>query len=123
MLESVSKQEVKRYISILDICLINLRKSELFTTVIPSKIFENAAMTIPILMGVEGEAQEIVESYGAGLCFKPEDAEDFKAKLAQLQDPGIYENCKRGCLKLADDFDRKILAKKMYEILQTVIEK
>lgn len=39
MLESVPKQEVKRYISILDVCLINLRKSELFTTVIPSKIF------------------------------------------------------------------------------------
>lgn len=123
MLESVSKQEVKRYISILDVCLINLRKSELFTTVIPSKIFENAAMAIPILMGVEGEAQEIVESYGAGLCFKPEDAEDFKAKLAQLQDPETYESCKRGCLKLADDFDRKVLAKKMYEILQTALDK
>lgn len=121
MLESVSKQEVKRYISILDICLINLRKSELFTTVIPSKIFENAAMAIPVLMGVEGEAQETVESYGAGICFKPEDAEDFKAKLKQLQDPEIYESCKRGCLKLADDFDRKILAKKMYEVLQSAV--
>ena len=117
MLESVPKQEVKRYISILDVCLINLRKSELFTTVIPSKIFENAAMAIPILMGVEGEAQEIVELYGAGLCFKPEDAEDFKAKLTQLQDPEVYERCKQGCLKLADDFDRKILAMNMYDVI------
>lgn len=76
MLPLVSKKEVKRYISILDICLINLRKDPLFTTVIPSKIFENAAMAIPILMGVEGEAQEIVESYGAGLCFEPENEDD-----------------------------------------------
>ena len=122
MLESVSKQEVRRYISILDICLINLRKSELFKTVIPSKIFENAAMGIPILMGVEGEAQEIVESYGAGLCFRPEDMDDFMAKLGQLQDPAVYASCKRGCLRLADDFDRKILAKKMYEILLSTVQ-
>lgn len=122
MLESVSKQEVKRYISILDICLINLRKSDLFKTVIPSKIFENAAMGIPILMGVEGEAQEIVESYGAGLCFVPEDMKDFKAKLAQLQDSKIYENCRCGCFKLADDFDRKILAKDMYKILLSTVK-
>ena len=44
MLDPVPKTEVWRYISILDLCLINLKKSPLFTTVIPSKIFENAGM-------------------------------------------------------------------------------
>lgn len=120
MLEAVSKQEVKRYISILDICLIHLRKSELFTTVIPSKIFENAAMGIPILMGVEGEARKMVESYGAGLCFKPEDAEDFKKKLMLLQDPQVYTNCRQGGLKLAAAFDRKKLAGSMYKVIESV---
>lgn len=81
MLDSVSKQEVKRYLSLLDVALINLRKSELFTTVIPSKIFENAAMEIPILLGVDGEARHIIESYQAGLCFEPESEEDFNNKL------------------------------------------
>ncbi|WP_297906221.1 glycosyltransferase family 4 protein [uncultured Parabacteroides sp.] len=119
MLESVSKQEVKRYISILDVCLINLRKSELFTTVIPSKLFENAAMGIPILMGVEGEAQEIVESYGAGICFKPEDAEDFNKKLKLLQDSEVYTKCPQGGLRLAEVFDRKKLAASMYKIIES----
>ena len=123
MLESVSKQEVKRFISILDICLINLRKSELFTTVIPSKIFENDAMSIPILMGVEGEAQQIIESYGAGLCFEPENEKDFLAKLEKLQEKDVYEGCKKGCLKLADDFDRKKLASDMYKIICKTLEK
>ncbi len=95
MLESVSKQEVKRYISILDICLINLKKSELFTSVIPSKIFENAAMQIPILMGVEGEAKEIVEKYNAGVCFEPENEQDFISKLNILQDENFYKTCKK----------------------------
>lgn len=123
MLDPVSKQEVKRYISILDIALINLRKSELFTTVIPSKIFENAGMEIPILMGVNGEARQIVESYQAGLCFEPESEEDFSQKLhLLLSDPVLYEQCKAGCRKLAHDFDRKQLAKRMLNIIKKEVK-
>ncbi len=118
MLDPVPKTEVGRYISVLDICLINLKKSPLFTTVIPSKIFENAAMAIPILMGVEGEAQQIIEGYEAGLCFEPENEADFVSKLNLLRQPEFYDKCKKGCLKLADDFDRKNLANEMFKILK-----
>ncbi len=121
MLDSVSKNEVKRYISILDICLINLKKSELFTTVIPSKIFENAAMEVPILMGVEGEAQEIVEGYGAGLCFEPENENDFINKLHEMFVTDKYLGFKKGCRQLAIDFDRKELAEKMLNIIHNSI--
>ncbi|MFT7054643.1 MAG: hypothetical protein ACJAR3_000269 [Roseivirga sp.] len=38
--------------------LVPLRKDELFKTVIPSKIFETAAMCTPILLGVDGEARK-----------------------------------------------------------------
>lgn len=123
MLDSVSKQDIKRYISILDICLINLKKSELFTTVIPSKIFENASMCIPILMGVDGEAREIVEKYRAGECFEPENEQDFLDKLALLQKKEIYANCQKGCSELAKDFDRKHLALRMFIELQNVFFK
>lgn len=123
MLESVPKEEVKRYISILDICLINLRKSDLFKTVIPSKIFENASMGIPILMGVEGEAKDLVEGYGAGLCFEPENEADFIRTLQELQKPKIYEACKKGCFNLADHFDRTRLAMDMFEVIQQNIKK
>jgi glycosyltransferase involved in cell wall biosynthesis len=120
MLDSVPKTEVSKYISILDIALINLRKSDLFTTVIPSKIFENAGMEIPIIMGVEGEAKEIVEGYGAGLCFEPENEQDFDEKLDMLlTDDDLYQKCKEGCRRLADDFDRKKLAKEMLEIIKS----
>lgn len=122
-LDAVPKNIVKRYISILDICLINLKKNPANYKVIPSKIFENAGMGIPILMGVLGEAQEIVESHHAGLCFEPEDEEDFNNKLNQLMEPAYYEECKKGCLKLADDFDRKVLAAKMLEVIKSAAKK
>lgn len=119
MLDSVPKSEVHRYISILDLSLINLKKSPLFTTVIPSKIFENAGMEIPIIMGVEGEAQEIVEKYGAGLCFEPENEADFNEKLTMLlSDDDLYQRCKEGCRRLSMDFDRKKLASDMLEVIE-----
>lgn len=120
LLDSVPKNEVNRYISILDVSLINLKKSDLFKTVIPSKIFENAGMEIPIIMGVEGEAQSIIEQYGAGICFEPENETDFTEKLKLLLDNAdFYKKCQEGGEKLSKDFDRKILAKNMLDIITT----
>lgn len=120
MLDSVSKEEVKRYISILDICLINLKKSELFKTVIPSKIFENAAMEIPILLGVEGEAKSIVNNYNAGICFEPENEADFIEKLNEITKHEVRLKLKAGCRDLARDFDRKKLAINMLNIIHNL---
>ena len=107
------KHEIKRYISILDVALVNLKKSDTFKTVIPSKIFENAAMLKPILLGVEGESKGIIEEYKAGLCFEPENKTDFLAKLNLLMDKERYQTYQEGCNQLAKDFDRKVLARKM----------
>lgn len=122
MLDAVPKQEVKQYISISDVSLINLRKSKTFTKVIPSKIFENAAMAKPILLGVEGEAQSIIESFGAGLCYEPENEKDFLEKLQLIkQDRTAYQKYREGCLKMAKVFDRSVLASNMYEVLESTL--
>ena len=64
--DSVPKDEVVRYWSLLDVSIIQLKKTELFTTVIPSKLFECMGMGIPVLHGVAGESAEIVEREGCG---------------------------------------------------------
>jgi glycosyltransferase involved in cell wall biosynthesis len=118
MLDPIKKDEVPDYIGLSNVSLIPLKKSALFHTVIPSKIFETSAMQIPILLGVEGESKAIIEKFGAGLCFEPENEKDFIEKLNLLYiDKVLYNNCKKGCEKLAKAFDRKVLAKKMYEII------
>lgn len=119
MLDSIPKTKVNQYISILDLALINLSKSDLFKTVIPSKIFENAGMEIPIIMGVGGEAKEIIERYGAGLCFEPENEDDFNRKLdLLLNDAELYAKCKDGCKRLSIDFDRQKLADNMLKVIE-----
>lgn len=115
MLPPVAREEVVSYLSITDVALINLRKSNLFTSVLPSKIFESAAMGLPILIGVNGEARLLVESYGAGLGFEPENLDDFMSKLALVSTPESYSKYQQGALCLAEDFDRKKLAQLMLE--------
>lgn len=109
-IESVSKKEVVSYLSIMDVALVNLKKSDTFLTVIPSKIFEAAAMDKPILLGLEGETKGIIEKYQAGLCYEPENKEDFLQKAINILDEENYQLYRQGCKALAVDFDRKKLA-------------
>lgn len=123
-LDPISKENVPRYLSIIDVSLAPLKKSDTFKTVIPSKIFEASAMLKPTLLGVEGQAQEILEHYQAGLAFKPEDKKDFLDKLNQLAySEETYQRMQKGCQYLATDFDRKNLAKRMHNLITHTMEK
>ncbi len=121
-LDSMSKEDVPDILSLMDVSLVPLKKSDLFKTVIPSKIFENSAMQIPILLGVEGESAEIVNKFGAGLCFEPENKTSFVEKLTILkEDQELYMNCQKGCLNLAKSFNRKKMAEDMRNYLLEIV--
>ncbi|MFN5418540.1 MAG: glycosyltransferase family 4 protein [Flavobacteriia bacterium] len=115
-LDSVSKKEVIDYLNLMDVALVNLKKSDTFKTVIPSKIFEAAAVQKPILLGLEGETKGIIQSYNAGLCFEPENKEEFINSVIRFyEDQNFYQLCQKGCSELAIDFDRKKIAIKMLD--------
>ncbi len=121
-LDPIMKEEVPRYLQILDCALVPLKKSSTFEGVIPSKIFETAAAGIPILIGVDGEARLIVEKYNAGIFFEPENETDVINKLMFLKlETTTNQHLKMGCEKLVKDFDRKNLALAMLTTVQEVI--
>lgn len=122
-LDFVSKSEINKYISIIDIALVNLKKSDTFRSVIPSKIFENAAMRKPILLGVQGESEQIIKSYNAGECFIPENKIDFLLKLNLMYNESSRNTCNydKGMSALSADYDRTILAHSMLNELQLII--
>lgn len=115
MLPSVTKQEVAKYISIIDIGLVNLKKSETFKSVLPSKIFELCGMHKPILLGVEGEAKKLVNEYQVGLSFEPENKKDFLEKIELSKKLKITSD---NFNHLITDFDRIKLSKSMLRIIK-----
>ena len=120
-LDPIPKNAVPEYLSISDVSLVPLKKAETFKTVIPSKIFESSAMRVPLLLGVDGQAREIVEDFKAGLYFEPENCRSFiQAVYKFIEDKQMYSCFQHGCKQLAEFYDRKRLALEMLSIMQQV---
>ena len=118
-IDPVPKCEVSRYWSILDLGIINLRKNEIFKSVIPSKMFEAMGMGIPILHAVQGESAEIVSRTGAGRVIEPENPELLCRELIKLsQNSSVLEEMGKNGQTASCEFDRKILANQMRVILK-----
>ncbi len=81
------KREVIPFLRAADAAIVPLRKLDLFKGAIPSKIFENLALRKPILLGVEGEAKELIIDEGkAGWAFEPGNAGELAALIRFLLD-------------------------------------
>jgi hypothetical protein len=113
-IDSVPKDEVSRYWSLLDVSIIHLRRSALFETVIPSKLFECMGMGIPVVHGVAGESAEIVRREGVGIVFEPENADALvEALRAFSTDKASLEACRARCVAAARHYDRSALGRAM----------
>ena len=115
-LESVTKSEIPLYIEISDYSLVNLKKSDEFKNVIPSKIFENIAMYKPILLGVEGESKKLIDDYEVGVCFEPENKESFLNAIKDIQKLD-RDSFKVNCNKMLTDFDRNNIAENLIKFI------
>jgi glycosyltransferase involved in cell wall biosynthesis len=120
-LDPIPRERIPEVLERFDACLVPLRDSPTFESVIPSKIFEAAAARRPILLGVRGEAARIVGERGAGISFEPDSAPALVAAVRRLRtEPGLYRELQRGCDELAAAYDRRSLARAMLEGLREV---
>jgi glycosyltransferase involved in cell wall biosynthesis len=123
-LDSVPKHQVVHYWSLLDVSVIHLRKTELFTTVIPSKLFECMGMGLPVLHGVAGESAEIVLREQVGEVFESENAQELAAGLLRMRDrPAAYANFQQNGLAAAQRYDRRNLALQMLQVFTNLLKK
>ena len=117
-INSLPKTEIYNYIKLSDLALVNLKKNDEFKNVIPSKIFENVALKIPVLLGVEGEAKELIENYGVGVAFKPESEREFIASIDKALELKLDTNYENNCERMIEDFDRKKIAERMIKFIE-----
>lgn len=106
--------------SLCDVSLITLRNQPLFSTVIPSKIFESMGMGLPIILSLpEGEAAEIIRSTGSGLVTPPENPSALAEAVRRFEsDHQLYNKAAGSSAKAALDFSRDMLASRMLQTLE-----
>ncbi len=122
MLGQRPKSEMPALWSATDASLILLKRSDTFKTVYPSKMSEAMAMQCPVILGVEGEAKEVLEAAGAGLAITPESAEQLAAAMRKLaDDPALCAAYGRAGRAYADqNLDRAKVAARFLTLLEDV---
>lgn len=87
-LEQQPREHIPAYISAADLCLVMLKKTDLFKTVVPTKLLEYMACERPVIVAVDGQARQIVEAAKAGVFVEPEDSDALvQAILTLAADP------------------------------------
>ncbi|MFP4643762.1 MAG: glycosyltransferase family 4 protein [Spirochaetales bacterium] len=68
-----------------DALVVPLVKDDIYRMFIPSKLFDSMAVGKPVLLSVDGEAREILESAEAGLFYEPESSEGLVRAVRELR--------------------------------------
>lgn len=121
----VKRTDLPAYLASSDACLVHFRKQPLFSTILPSKFFEDAAMEKPILLGFEGEAREMMRRADCGIAFEPGNGDELAAAAVRLaDDPSEARRLgANGRRYVLEHFDRRRLARDYLEILRRVAER
>ena len=69
------REKIPAYIGASDVCLVLLKKNDLFKTVIPTKMLEFMSCGRPVILGVDGQARTILEEACGGLVIEPENSD------------------------------------------------
>jgi colanic acid biosynthesis glycosyl transferase WcaI len=123
-LDQQPRENVPAIISASDACLVLLKKTDVFKTVIPTKMLEFMSCARPVIVGVDGEARKIVEEAQAGIAIEPENFEALAQAIKQLA--ASPQTCsdlgRKGRSHILQHFSRGETAKKYLQILQNLLQ-
>lgn len=114
------RERIPAFICASDACLVLLKKTDIFKTVIPTKMLEFMSCARPVIVGVDGQARQIVEEAGAGIAIEPEDSQGLARAISQLAaDHALGAMMgQRGREHILRHFSRKSTAEKYIQVLQ-----
>jgi colanic acid biosynthesis glycosyl transferase WcaI len=119
------REKIPAYICAADACLVLLKKTDLFKTVIPTKMLEFMSCARPVILGVDGQARKIVEDAQAGIFVEPENAADLARAVSWLAaNPSARESLGRnGRRHILQNYTRQRTAQAYIEVLEDLLGK
>jgi colanic acid biosynthesis glycosyl transferase WcaI len=122
-IDQQAREKIPAYICASDACLVLLKKTDLFKTVIPTKMLEFMSCARPVILGVDGQARKIVEDANAGIFVEPENPASLAEVVVRLaRDAGLRESLGRnGRLHILKHFSRQRTAQTYIEVLNDLL--
>jgi colanic acid biosynthesis glycosyl transferase WcaI len=118
------REKIPAYICASDVCLVLLKKTDLFKTVIPTKMLEFMSCARPVILGVDGQARAILEEARAGLVIEPENSEALVKAICYLYANGelAREFGQNGREHILRKFSRRHTAEKYIDTLEHLLK-
>jgi colanic acid biosynthesis glycosyl transferase WcaI len=123
-LDQQPREKIPAFISASDACAVLLRKTEVFKTVIPTKMLEFMSCARPVILGVDGQARTILEEARGGLVIEPENANALvKAILSLAGDrERARELGQNGREHIVSKFSRRQTAEAYIRVLERLLK-
>jgi glycosyltransferase involved in cell wall biosynthesis len=117
------RESVPAFVRTSDVCLVLLKKTELFKTVIPTKMLEFMSCARPVILGVEGQAREILDQANAGVTIEPENADALVNAISRFaQDRTIRQTMgQNGRNYIVERCSRAQTAREYISVLDTLL--
>lgn len=117
------RENIPQYIAASDVCLVLLRKSPVFETVIPTKMLEFMACARPVILAVNGQAREIIERSQAGIYVEPENPAALCDAIVKLRNESRLREtlARNGREYIVRNFSRERTAFDYLNILTAVV--
>jgi colanic acid biosynthesis glycosyl transferase WcaI len=118
-----AREKIPTYITASDACLVLLKKSDLFKTVLPTKMLEFMSCARPVILGVDGYARIVMEQANAGIFIPPEDSVALAEAIVRLaQNPALRESLGRnGRRHVLHYFSRQQTARDYLDVLHDLL--
>lgn len=121
--DQMPRERIPEFIQQCDACLVLLRKTDVFKTVIPTKMLEYMSCARPVILGVDGQARSILEEARGGIYVEPENAKALANAILELKTrPELCEQFGNNNRRyILDKFSRQETAERYIEVLERIV--
>ena len=116
------RERIPSYIRASDVCLVLLKKDPVFKTVIPTNMLEFMSCGRPVILGVDGQARQVIEESRGGIFIEPEDTGELEQAVIRLyKDVELCDDLGRnGRRYIVEHLSREKTSKDYMKVLRKV---
>jgi glycosyltransferase involved in cell wall biosynthesis len=123
MLAAQPRETIPAYLSAADVALVPLRRLDIFRGALPSKIFDAWACECPIILSMQGEAQQVLQQANAGVYVEPESPSALAQVVQEMVNHSklLRRYGRNGRRFVEEHYSRQAQAQRLTRLLESLV--